>query len=195
MWRSLLDLFGQDNLSGSESIIAKLAFASGFIPWGMGMKLPREQKSAVKPRYSVQFSCSVLSDSFVTPWTIAHQAPLSTGFPGLIQMNVWQNPPQYCKVISLQLKKERKKIGVGWHFLFQSIFLTQRLNPCLPLGRRILYYWATWTGFEMFQLGVTRQSWILRLWSCCHKCPWRSPLPSFPSFHPLLFLNVNNLKF
>ena len=26
------------------------------------------------------FSCSVLSDSFVTPWIVAHQAPLSTGF-------------------------------------------------------------------------------------------------------------------
>ena len=26
-------------------------------------------------------SCSVASDSFVTPWTVAHQAPLSMGFP------------------------------------------------------------------------------------------------------------------
>ena len=26
-------------------------------------------------------SCSVLSDSFVTPWTVARQAPLSMGFP------------------------------------------------------------------------------------------------------------------
>ena len=27
----------------------------------------------------------------------------------LIHVNVWQKPPQYCKVISLQLKKKRKK--------------------------------------------------------------------------------------
>ena len=27
------------------------------------------------------FSCSVVSDSFPTPWTVAHQAPLSMGFP------------------------------------------------------------------------------------------------------------------
>ena len=27
------------------------------------------------------FSSSVVSDSFVTTWTIAHQAPLSMGFP------------------------------------------------------------------------------------------------------------------
>ena len=26
------------------------------------------------------FSCSVVSDSFVTPWTEAHQVPLSMGF-------------------------------------------------------------------------------------------------------------------
>ena len=25
-------------------------------------------------------ACSVVSDSFVTPWTVAHQAPLSMGF-------------------------------------------------------------------------------------------------------------------
>ena len=27
------------------------------------------------------FSQSVVSDSFATPWTVAHQAPLSMGFP------------------------------------------------------------------------------------------------------------------
>ena len=26
-------------------------------------------------------SCSVVSESSVTPWTVAHQAPLSVGFP------------------------------------------------------------------------------------------------------------------
>ena len=26
------------------------------------------------------FSCQVISDSFATPWTVPHQAPLSTGF-------------------------------------------------------------------------------------------------------------------
>ena len=112
----------------------------------------------------------------------------------LLHVNVWQKPPRYCKVISLQLQKKKKNTGVGCHFLFQSIFLTQRLNLCLLLGKQILNYWATWTGFEMFQLGVTWQSSILRLWSCCPKCPWSSSLPSFSSFHPFLFLNVNNLN-
>ena len=27
------------------------------------------------------FSCSAVSDSFMNPWTVAHQAPLSIGFP------------------------------------------------------------------------------------------------------------------
>ena len=62
-------------------------------------------------------SCRVVSDSFVTPWTTAHQAPLCPwDFPG-------------------------KSVGVGCHFLLlqippssdssSGIFPTQGLNPCL----------------------------------------------------------------
>ena len=36
-----------------------------------------------------------------------------------------------------------KNTRVGCHFLLQGIFLTQGLNPCLLLGRQILYHWAT----------------------------------------------------
>ena len=43
---------------------------------------------------------------FVSPWTVAHQAPLSWNFPG-------------------------KNIGVGCHFLLKQIFSTQRSNPHL----------------------------------------------------------------
>ena len=32
-------------------------------------------------------------------------------YPWLIQVNAWQRTPQYCKVISLQLKKKKKKKG------------------------------------------------------------------------------------
>ena len=52
------------------------------------------------------FSCSVMSDSFATPRTVACQVPLSMGFPG-------------------------KNTGVGCHFLLQGIFQTQALNPHL----------------------------------------------------------------
>ena len=30
--------------------------------------------------------------------------------PWLIHVNVWQKPPQYCKAISLQLKKKKKHL-------------------------------------------------------------------------------------
>ena len=36
------------------------------------------------------FSRSVVSDSFVTPWTVAHQAPLSSGFP---RQEYWSGLP------------------------------------------------------------------------------------------------------
>ena len=59
-------------------------------------------------------SHSVVSADSVTPWTVACQASLSTGFPG-------------------------KNTAVGCHFLFQGIFLTQGLNPLSCSGRQILY--------------------------------------------------------
>ena len=46
-----------------------------------------------------------MSDS-ATPWTAAHQTPISMEFPG-------------------------KTSRVGFHFLLQGIFLTQGSNPCL----------------------------------------------------------------
>ena len=60
-------------------------------------------------------SCPTL----VTPWTVAHQAPLARDFPG-------------------------KDTGVGCHFLFQGILLTQGSNLSLLYCRQILYCWATW---------------------------------------------------
>ena len=52
------------------------------------------------------FSHSVVSDSFVTPWAGAHQAPLSMGFL-------------------------RQNFGVGCQFLLQGIFPTQGSNSSL----------------------------------------------------------------
>ena len=56
---------------------------------------------------------SVVSDS-ATPWTVAHQAPLSRGFSG-------------------------QNTGVGCHALLQGIFPTQESKPGLLHCRRILY--------------------------------------------------------
>ena len=54
------------------------------------------------------FSSSVVSNSFVTPWTVTHQAPLSMGFP---------------------------RQEVSCHFLLQGIFLIQGSNLHLLHGQ------------------------------------------------------------
>ena len=43
----------------------------------------KDKKNCVEMLYSssVQFSRSVMSNSFAVPWTVACQAPLSMGFP------------------------------------------------------------------------------------------------------------------
>ena len=51
----------------------------------------------------------LLFDSFVIPWTVAHQLLCPWDFPG-------------------------KNMGVGCHFLLQGIFPTQGANPCLLLA-------------------------------------------------------------
>ena len=79
---------------------------SGSIP-GLG-RSPREGIS-----YPLQYSARL-------PTPIFFQAPLFMEFSRqeywLIHVNVWQNPLQYCKVISLQLIKinEKKKIQFEW---------------------------------------------------------------------------------
>ena len=80
-----------------------------FIGWGPINQTDKRQISKRKMCRFISmllFSCLVMSDSFVTPWTVACQAPLSKGFPS-------------------------KHTGVGCHFPLQGIFLTQGLNPCL----------------------------------------------------------------
>ena len=64
---------------------------------------------------------------FVTLWTVAHQVHLS-------------------KVFSRQAYWSGNWTTDKWscHFLFQGLFLTQGLNPCLPYWQWILYHWATW---------------------------------------------------
>ena len=67
-------------------------------------------------RTRVRFSHYAVSDSFLTPWSVAHQTPLSLGFPR----------QEYIA----------EPTGVGCHFLIQGIFPTQGLKPCI--GGRLL---------------------------------------------------------
>ena len=78
------------------------------------------------------FSRQVMSDSFVTQWTIALQLLGPWDFPG-------------------------KNIGVDCHFLLQEIFPTQESNPCLLHYMQILYHWATW---EALMGSVDREKWL-----------------------------------
>ena len=64
------------------------------------------------------FNCQVIVWLFVTPWNVAHWAPLSMRFP-------------------------RQEYWVGCYFLLQGIFPTQGSNPHF-LHCRILYHWASW---------------------------------------------------
>ena len=67
-------------------------------------------------------ACAVLSHVrfFVTPWTVARQAPLFMGF----------------------FFFSGKNTGVGCHFLLQGIFLIQGSNLCLLHCRQTLYHWT-----------------------------------------------------
>ena len=61
-----------------------------------------------------EWSCSVVSDSFLTPWTVARQAPLSMGFP---KQQQWS----------------------GLTFPSPEALPNQGLNPGIPHCRQMLY--------------------------------------------------------
>ena len=90
------------------------------------------------------FSCSVMSNSFATPWTAACQPPLSMRFS---RQEYWSGlpcPPSgglpkpgiEARSLALQTDplpseppEKPKNIGVGSLSLLQRIFPTQGLNP------------------------------------------------------------------
>ena len=70
-------------------------------------------------KYAIQYMCMLIASSRVrflgTPWTVAHQAPLSMEF-------------------------SRQESGEGSHFLHQGIFLTQGSNLGLLYCRQFLTF-------------------------------------------------------
>ena len=89
----------------------------------------------------------------VTPWTVAHQTPLSMGFsrqeswsglpfpsPGdLPNLGIEPRSPELQADSSPSEPPEKpKNTGVGYHFLLQGIFPTQGSNPGLPHCRQML---------------------------------------------------------
>ena len=68
------------------------------------------------------FRCWVMFDSFATPWTVAHQAPLSMRIPWILQ-------PRILEWIAISSSR-----GSSWP-------RDRTLVSCI--GRSILYLWAT----------------------------------------------------
>ena len=56
-------------------------------------------------------------------------------YPWLIHVNVWQQPLQYCKIISLQLKKINKYKNINWQFYFIKVcvFIDQSCSTLCDL--------------------------------------------------------------
>ena len=102
-----------------------------------------------------------------TPWTVAHQAPLSIDSPG-------------------------KNIGVGCHLLLQGIFLTWGLNSCLLLGWQADSLPLSHLGSprdNLYAIKVTilkcKNGWILCIHSIAQPVPLsNSRMGSSPSNKP-----------
>ena len=59
-----------------------------------------------------------------------------------------------------------KNTGVGCRFLLQWIFHTQGSNPCLLVGRLILYHWATWEAPRLLYPLLISVLGALGRWRC-----------------------------
>ena len=112
-----------------------------------------------------------MSISFATPWTVAHQAPLSMGF-------------------------SRQEYQSGLPFLSPGDFPDPGMETESPFGRQILYCWATWEAPWKAFLGP---KWTLCWWGflfspflCWHPLLLNHPSPSLLSlvftFPPLALL-------
>ena len=109
----------------------------------------------------------------VTPWTVAHQTPLSVGSPkqntGVgchFPSSVAKSCPALLWPHGLQLNKllcpwdlSDKNTGIGCHFLLQGVFPTQGSNPCLRHYRQILYHWGTGEAPSRHAINKYRNVW------------------------------------
>ena len=59
-------------------------------PWFLTAVVSSAQTGSPECMNERMHVCSVVSNSFATPWTVAHQAPLSKGFP---KQEYWSGLP------------------------------------------------------------------------------------------------------
>ena len=111
--------------------------------------------SCIRRKLKAYVSLSVTSDSSTTPQTVAHQAPLSVGFP---RQEYWsglpcrfpgnlpnpgiepRSPTLRADSLPAEPQGKPKNTGVGCCFLLQGIFPAQGSNPGLPHCRQTLYH-------------------------------------------------------
>ena len=102
--------------------------------------------------HGAMLSRSIMFNSFETPWTVAHQAPLSMG---ILQTRIleWVPSPPPGDLLNPEIEPRQsagrlftvwapgksKNTGVGSQSLLQGISLTQKLNQGLLHCRWILY--------------------------------------------------------
>ena len=89
--------------------------------------------------------------TLVTPWTVAHQAPLSMWF-------------------------SRQEYWVGCHFLLQGIFPTQELNPILLHCKQILYQ-LSYEGSLQRNQRSSRKASTSASWTLAHQAPLSMGFP------------------
>ena len=77
--------------------------------------------------------------------------------------------------------------GVHSHSFLQGLFLGQRSNPCLLLGRQVLSHWATWEA-PLYCLHSNLFAYLFSLAALSFNCGiWDLvPLPGMEANHPAL---------
>ena len=95
------------------------------------------------------FSCLVMSNSFVTPGTVAPQAPLSMGFP---RQEYWKvKLAQLCPTLQPHgliesMEFSRLKYWIGWPFPSPRDVPNPRLEPRSPTLQADFFYQLSHKG-------------------------------------------------
>ena len=102
---------------------------------------------------------------FVTPWTVACQAPLSMGFSS---QEYWSGLPFPSPGDLPNPRIEPRSPARDFHFLLQGIFQTQVSNLYLLLVRWIHYPWTTSEAHSLLQYWLNSEA----LWGQgdCQQC-------------------------
>ena len=128
--------------------------------------------------------CSVMSDTFVTPWTIAYQAPLSMGFS---RQKYWSGSP--CRPPGDLPDPGIKPMSImspelaGGFFTSRAIWKALQFSSVRSLSR-VRFFATPWIAAHQASLSITNS------WSSLKLMPIESAMPSshLTLCRPLLLL-------